>query len=87
MVLGLCVVLAAVELYRTRSRSLVPFLIAVVGGEEILATLIKNIVDRTPAGVESCRRNTRPVLSERSLDDRGSVLRRGGAPPRAAPFP
>jgi undecaprenyl-diphosphatase len=46
VVLGLCVVLAAVELYRTGSRSLVPFIVVVVGGEEILSTVIKDIVDR-----------------------------------------
>jgi undecaprenyl-diphosphatase len=47
VVLGLCFVLAAVELYRTGSRSLVPFIVAVVGGEELLSTVIKDIVDRT----------------------------------------
>ena len=47
VVLGLCFVLRAVELDRTDSRSLVPFIVAVVGGEELLSTVIKDIVDRT----------------------------------------
>ena len=46
VVVALCVVLAAVETYRTRSRWIVPFVVAVVGGEEILQTVIKTIVDR-----------------------------------------
>ena len=45
-VVALCVVLAVVETWRTRSRWIVPFVVAVVGGEEILATVIKQIIDR-----------------------------------------
>jgi membrane-associated phospholipid phosphatase len=46
VVIGLCVVLAVVELRRTRSRWIVPFLVAVVGGAELASTAIKAIVDR-----------------------------------------
>ncbi|HWB21966.1 MAG TPA: phosphatase PAP2 family protein [Gaiellaceae bacterium] len=46
-VIVLAVVLAVVELIRDRSRWLVPFIVAVVGGEELLANVIKGIVDRT----------------------------------------
>ena len=44
--IGLGVLLVAVELVRVPNRWLVPFVVAVVGGEELLATLIKNLVDR-----------------------------------------
>ena len=46
VVVALCVVLAVVETLRTRSRWVVPFILAVVGGEEIVTTVIKQIVDR-----------------------------------------
>lgn len=46
VVIGLCVLLVAVELVRLPNRWLVPFVVAVVGGEELIATLIKNLVDR-----------------------------------------
>lgn len=45
-VVALSVVLAIVETLRTRSRWIVPFVLAVVGGEELAANLIKQIVDR-----------------------------------------
>ncbi len=47
VVIALAVVLVAVELYRTGGKWIVPFVIAVVAGEELLATVIKDIVDRT----------------------------------------
>ncbi len=47
VVVGLAVVLVVVELVRLPNRWLVPFVVAVIGGEELLATLIKNLVDRT----------------------------------------
>ena len=46
VVIGLCVLLVAVELVRVPNRWLVPFVVAVVGGEELIATMIKNLVDR-----------------------------------------
>jgi len=46
VVVGLCVVLAAAELFRTRSRWVIPFVVAVVGGGELMSTLIKHVVDR-----------------------------------------
>jgi membrane-associated phospholipid phosphatase len=46
VVVALCVVLAVVEMRRARSRWIVPFILAVVGGEEIVTTVIKQIVDR-----------------------------------------
>ena len=46
VVIGLCIVLVAAELYRTRSRWVIPFVVAVVGGEALLSTLIKQVVDR-----------------------------------------
>jgi undecaprenyl-diphosphatase len=47
VVIALAAVLCAVELLRTRSRWIVPFVVAVLAGEEIVATVIKDIVDRT----------------------------------------
>jgi membrane-associated phospholipid phosphatase len=47
VVVGLAIVLAAVELHRTGGKWIVPFVVAVVAGEEIVATVIKDIVDRT----------------------------------------
>jgi undecaprenyl-diphosphatase len=46
VVVALCVVLAVFETWRTRSRWIVPFILAVVGGEEIVTNVIKQIVDR-----------------------------------------
>jgi len=46
VVLGLCVVLALVELHRTGGRWIVPFIVLVVAGEEAASTVIKDIVDR-----------------------------------------
>jgi undecaprenyl-diphosphatase len=47
VVIVLAVVLVAAELFRTRNRWIVLFVFAVVAGEELLATVIKDIVDRT----------------------------------------
>ncbi len=46
VVIGLCVVLAVVETIRERSPWVVVFLVAVLGGEEILSTTVKDLVDR-----------------------------------------
>jgi membrane-associated phospholipid phosphatase len=46
VVVGLCILLAVAELLRERDRWTVPFIVAVVGGEEIIANVIKQIVDR-----------------------------------------
>ena len=46
VVIGLCVVLALVELHRTGGRWIVPFIVLVVAGEEAASTVIKEIVDR-----------------------------------------
>jgi undecaprenyl-diphosphatase len=43
----LCLVVAAVETFRTRSAWILPFLIVVLGGEEILTTSIKALANRT----------------------------------------
>jgi undecaprenyl-diphosphatase len=43
----LCLVIAAVETYRTRNVWIVPFLLVVLGGEEILTTSIKALANRT----------------------------------------
>jgi membrane-associated phospholipid phosphatase len=45
-VVALCVVLAAIETRRTRSVWIVPFIVAVLGGEGILTTTIKQLADR-----------------------------------------
>lgn len=45
-VLVLAVVLAAVETWRIRSAWIVPFLVVLLGGEEILANSIKALLDR-----------------------------------------
>jgi hypothetical protein len=42
VVVALCVVLVAVETVRTRSAWIVPFIVAVIGGEEILTRRSKN---------------------------------------------
>ena len=46
MVIALAVVLAVVELVRTRSRWVVPFLLLVVAGNGIVTTTVKNLADR-----------------------------------------
>ncbi len=46
VVIGLCVVLALVELHRTHGRWIVPFIVLVVAGEEVASTVIKEVVDR-----------------------------------------
>jgi membrane-associated phospholipid phosphatase len=43
----LCLVLAAAETFRTRSAWILPFLVVVVGGEEVLTTSIKALANRT----------------------------------------
>ena len=55
VVIGLAVLLVVVELVRLPNRWLVPFVIAVIAGEEILATLIKNLVDPDAPRVQSRR--------------------------------
>lgn len=45
-VILLCVILAVAETIRERSIWVVPFIIAVIGGEEILTTTVKQLVDR-----------------------------------------
>jgi undecaprenyl-diphosphatase len=45
-VIALGIVLAVVETTRERSVWIVPFLIAVIGGEELLSTSVKHLVDR-----------------------------------------
>ena len=45
-VVVLCVVLAVAETIRERSVWVIPFIVAVVGGEEILTTTVKQLADR-----------------------------------------
>jgi membrane-associated phospholipid phosphatase len=45
-IVGLCVVLAVVETIRERSVWVIPFIVAVVGGEEILTSTVKQLADR-----------------------------------------
>jgi undecaprenyl-diphosphatase len=40
------VIIAAVEVTRTRSRWVVPFLLAVVAGDKLVTTVVKDVVDR-----------------------------------------
>ena len=46
VVIGLCVVLAVAETIRERTVWVVVFLVAVLGGEEVLTTTVKDLVDR-----------------------------------------
>ena len=46
VIIGLCIVVALGESRRIHGRWTIPFLIAVIGGEEILTTLTKTLVDR-----------------------------------------
>ena len=46
VVVGLCVLLVGLEMRRQFNRWTAPFVIAVLGGEEIASTAIKHIVDR-----------------------------------------
>lgn len=46
-VVVLCVVVATIETWRTRSAWIVPFLVVVLGGEEVLTISIKALLDRT----------------------------------------
>ena len=43
----LCAVLAAIETWRARSAWIVPFLVVVLGGEEVLTISIKDLANRT----------------------------------------
>jgi undecaprenyl-diphosphatase len=45
-IVALCVVLAVAETIRERSVWVVPFIVAVMGGEEILTTTVKQLADR-----------------------------------------
>jgi membrane-associated phospholipid phosphatase len=45
-IIALCVVLAVAETIRERSVWVVPFIVAVMGGEEILTTTVKQLADR-----------------------------------------
>ncbi len=47
VVIGLALVLVVIELVRLPNHWLIPFVVAVIGGEELIATVIKNVVDRT----------------------------------------
>ncbi len=47
VVVALCVLLGVAETIRERSVWVVPFIVAVVGGEEILTLTVKALVDRT----------------------------------------
>lgn len=47
VVIGLAVILAAAETVRTRSYWVIPFVVAVIGGEELISNVIKGVVDRT----------------------------------------
>ena len=47
VVIGLCVVLVVAETIRERTVWVVAFVVAVVGGEELLTTTVKQLVDRT----------------------------------------
>jgi membrane-associated phospholipid phosphatase len=46
IVAGLAIVLAAVDYYRTRNRWSLPFLLAVIGGMELLTLAVKDLVGR-----------------------------------------
>ena len=45
-IIGLCVVLAVAETIRERSVWVIPFIVAVMGGEEILTATVKHLADR-----------------------------------------
>jgi membrane-associated phospholipid phosphatase len=45
-IIALCVIVAAIETFRTRSAWILPFLIVVLGGEEILTISIKDLANR-----------------------------------------
>ena len=47
LIIVLCVVVAAIETLRTRSAWILPFLVVVLGGEEILTYSIKELANRT----------------------------------------
>ena len=46
MIIGLCVVLAVAETIRERSGWVIPFIAAVMGGEELLTATVKQLADR-----------------------------------------
>ena len=75
------------ETIRERSLWVVPFIVAVVGGEEILTHDREG--PRRPArpDLQPCRCDARPVVPERPLGDRRRVLRgrRAAARPPAPP--
>jgi membrane-associated phospholipid phosphatase len=45
-IIVLCLVVAAIETFRTRSAWILPFLVVVLGGEEVLTTSIKDLANR-----------------------------------------
>jgi membrane-associated phospholipid phosphatase len=45
-IIVLCLVVAAIETYRTRSAWILPFLVVLIGGEEVLMTSIKGLANR-----------------------------------------
>ena len=72
-VIVLCVVLAVAETIRERSVWVTAFIVAVMGGEEILTTTVKQLADRVrptfnPAG------DARAVVPQRPLGDGRRLL-------------
>ena len=80
VVVVLADVLTAIELYRTGSRSIVPFMVAVVGGEEILDPDQGHRRPDSP-GFQSRRRDSRPFVSQRpQINNRRAPSRRPRLP-------
>ena len=82
-VIVLCVILAVAETIRERSVWVVPFIVAVMGGEEILTTTVKQLADRVRPDLQPRRGDARAVVPERPLGDSGRLLRHCGASARS----
>ena len=79
------IVVATVETIRVPTRWVIPFLVIVVVGNNLLTHTVKDLADRVRPDLNPVRGDTGPLVPERSLIDCGSVLPRGrpGDEPRA----
>ena len=87
VVIGLCVVLAVVETVRERSPWVIPFIVAVVGGEEILDDNGQGRHRPAASDLQSRCGDARAFVPQRPLCNVGSLLCHGRLPARSRPEP
>ncbi len=71
------------ETIRERSVWVIPFIVAVMGGEEILTLTVKQLADRVRPTFNPAAATLGPSFPERPLGDSRSLLRHGGASTRS----